>query len=190
MTFLRNAFFVFMTLTLISCQTTQPTLNTTVGAIEIESVQVARAGDIPPGSDVVARVQTYVQYRLSKQSAANGVPVKVLVTITRLHRKNPGLSLLVGDANYVNSSVTITGLDGKPLMQREISAIYGGAVNGVIGAVAAAASNETETDDKLADTLAENIERAIFGRALVGRLELPPTPTPIASSDFDPAQVQ
>jgi hypothetical protein len=179
MTLLRGVLFIVASLTLASCQTAQPSLNMSTGAVQIESLEVIPTASVPSDSDVVRRVQTYAQYRLGKQSAPNGRLVRVSVMITELHRKDAAMSLLVGDSNRIKAALTISDAQGKPLMRREVSAMNSVIINGVIGAVAAAASDKNETDDELADALAENIERAVFGRALVGRLKLPPSPRPV-----------
>lgn len=153
-----------------------------IGAVTIESLEVTQTGSVPVDSDVARRVQTYAQYRLSKQSAPTGRAVRVSVLITELHRKNPAMSLLVGDSNRITAAMTISDAQGKTLMQRDVSAINAVIINGVIGAVAAAASDKTETDDELADALAEKVERAVFGRALAGRLKLPQGLAPAATA--------
>jgi hypothetical protein len=173
---------LFAALMLASCQTTQPSLNTAIGAVQIESLEITQAPSVPRDSDVAGRIQSYTKYRLGKQSAPNGRPVRVGVLITELHRKDPALALIAGDSNRIRSLVTISDASGQQLMQREVSAMNSVMINGVIGAVAAAASEKTETDDELADMLAENIERTVFGRAMVGRLKLPPAPASMQSA--------
>ncbi len=190
MTLLRGALLILASLTLASCQTTQPSLNTHIGAVQIESLEVTPSASVPPDSDAVRRVQAYAQYRLGKQSAPNGRAVRVSLLITELHRKNPAMSLLVGDSNRIKAAMTISDADGKILMRREVSAMNSVVINGVIGAVAAAASDKTETDDELADALAEKVERAVFGRALAGRLKLPQNPAPVAAGAMLPPASQ
>jgi hypothetical protein len=133
---------------------------------------------IPPDSDVAQRLVTFTGYRLQKQSAPAGKPVNVAIQITQFHRKNPVASLLIGDSNRFGALVTLSDGKGAVLLRRELFAANSVIVNGIIGAVAAAASEKTETDDALADDLASQIERSIFGRALVGRVQAPRTATP------------
>jgi hypothetical protein len=180
MTLLRSLLFILASFALASCQTAQPSLNMSIGAVKIESLEVSQAASVPVDSEVTPRVKAYAQYRLGKQSAPNGRAVRVAIFITELHRKNPAMSLLAGDSNRITAAVTVSDVTGKPLMQREVSAMNSVIINGVIGAVAAAASDKGETDDELADALAENVERTVFGRALAGRLKLPPAPAPSA----------
>jgi hypothetical protein len=149
-----------------------------VGAIKIESLKVSIETAIPPDSDAAQRLVTFTAYRLQKQSAPAGKPVNVAIQITQFHRKNPVASLLIGDSNRFGALVTLRDGKGAVLTKRELFAANSMAINGVIGAVAAAASEATETDDALADDLASRIERSIFGRALVGQVQVPRTETP------------
>jgi hypothetical protein len=176
---IRAVFFLFITLALAACQTAQPSLSESVGAIKIDSIKVSIETAIPPDSDVAQRLVAFTTYRLQKQSAPAGKPVSVAIQITQFHRKNPVASLLIGDSNRMGALVTLSDGKGAVLSKRELFAANSMAVNGVIGAVAAAASETTETDDALADDLASRIERSIFGRALVGRVQVPRTAAPL-----------
>jgi hypothetical protein len=175
---LRTVLFLFVTLALAACQTAQPSLSESVGAIKIESIKVSIETAIPPDSDVAQRLVTFTTYRLQKQSAPAGKPVNVGIQITQFHRKNPVASLLIGDSNRFGALVTLSDGKGAVLSKRELFAANSMAINGIIGAVAAAASEKTETDDALADDLASQIERSIFGRALVGRVQAARTAAP------------
>ena len=173
MTFMRALVFIFATILLAACQTAQPPLVASTGAVNVVSVQVTQSASVPPESDAARRVQVYADYRLKQQSRPGGKQVQVAILITEVHRKNPAASLLIGDSNRIKALMTISGADGAPILQREVSAMNSVAINGIIGAVAAAAADTTETDDELADDLASQAERAVFGRALAARLKLP-----------------
>jgi hypothetical protein len=160
--------FCFAAVLLGGCQTAQPSLNMSVGAIKIESIKVSIETAIPPDSNVAQRLVAFTTYRLQKQSAPAGKPVNVGIQITQFHRKNPVASLLIGDSNRFGALVTLSDGKGAVLSKRELFAANSMIVNGIIGAVAAAASEKTETDDALADDLAGQIERSIFGRAGAG----------------------
>jgi hypothetical protein len=175
---LRTVLFLVITLALAACQTAQPSLNESVGAIKIESIKISIETAIPPDSDVAQRLVAFTTYRLQKQSTPAGKPVNVAIQITQFHRKNPVASLLIGDSNRMGALVTLSDGKGAVLSRRELFAANSMAINGVIGAVAAAASETTETDDALADDLASRIERSIFGRALVGQVQVPRTVAP------------
>jgi hypothetical protein len=174
----RLVLFVFVTFALAACQTAQPSLNMSVGAIKIESIKVSIETAIPPDSDVAQRLLAFATYRLQKQSAPAGKQINVAIQITQFHRKNPVASLLIGDSNRMGALVTLSDSKGAVLSRQELFAANSMAINGVIGAVAAAASEATETDDALADDLASRIERSIFGRALVGQVQVPRTMAP------------
>jgi hypothetical protein len=156
-----------------ACQTTQPPLVATTGAVNVVSVNVTQSASVPPDSDAAQRVKVYADYRLKQQSRPGGKQVQVAILITEVHRKNPAASLLIGDSNRMKASMTISGADGRLIQQREVSAMNSVVINGIIGAVAAAAADKTDTDDELADDLASQAERAVFGRALAARLKLP-----------------
>ena len=91
-------------------------------------------------------------------------PYVLRLRIVKYHQKNPALSLLIGDSNSLTVSGEIWSLDGKtPMGQFSSTAATDQYVNGVLGAVIAAATTTNEVQRKLDGEAANEILEQVYG---------------------------
>lgn len=160
---LRTFFYVLLTLGLAACQTTQPSLTSYVGPLNIVDFTVTSSTTLPPESRIVEAVTYYAKQRMATHGTTSGRAYQVSVQITELHYKSAVTSLLVGDANRLAAVLSITDETGKLIMQRNQSASSNVLINGILGAVTAASSNKQGVDQQLAQDLASQVDQALFG---------------------------
>lgn len=158
-----SALAVTAALFLSSCQTTQPSLQQYVGALNVTSIDFTAVGAIPPDSNVMSALPYFAKARMQARSSASGKPVDVDVLVLELHRKNPAAALLVGDANRLRAVISVTDDKGKLLIKREHTAMSNVVINGIIGAVVAAGANPAQVDQDLAKQMATTLEQSVFG---------------------------
>jgi hypothetical protein len=94
-------------------------------------------------------------------------PVTMRLQIASYHEKNPAMSLLVGDSNRIDIVVeVIQPSSGTVIAQFRSVSIDDNGVNGVIGAVMAAAANENKVMARLNSKAANDILEHVFGSAV------------------------
>jgi hypothetical protein len=132
----------------------------------ISRVQVSAA----PGVSS-ARFTEMLQARTTQHAerfGRAGAPKELRIVIERHKYKNPAMALLVGDANEVGGRVAVIDVaSGRMQGQVEAGAIDAAGVNGVVGAIVAAAQDKQKVDDRLADGLAKASMRLALGSAIV-----------------------
>ena len=144
-----------------------------------------QAGIVPPGETAhISKVQVSTAPGVSSaafterlkakttQYAARfgqaGAAKEVRIVVERHSYKNPALSLLVGDANYAGGRVAVIDVaSGRVQGQVEAGAVDSLAVNGIAGAIIAAAQDKEKVDDRLADGFAKAALRHALGSAIV-----------------------
>ena len=97
-----------------------------------------------------------------------GAAKELRIVVERHSYKNPALSLLVGDANFVGGRVAVIDIaSGRMQGQVEAAASDARAVNGVVGAIIAVGQDKQKVDERLADGLAKAAMRLALGSAIV-----------------------
>jgi hypothetical protein len=92
-------------------------------------------------------------------------PRLLRLRIKQYHKKNPGMSLLVGDANHMTVVADLMDMSGTSTMQSaEIQVNSDSMVNGVIGAVVAAGANDSKIQNHLNAEAADAIMEKIYGK--------------------------
>jgi hypothetical protein len=135
-------------------------------AAHISRVQVSTApGVSSPG--FAAMVQSRTMQHAARFGRA-GAPKELRIVVERLSYKNPALSLLAGDANRVAGRVAVIDVaSGRMQGHVEAAAVDMAGVNGVVGAIVAAAQDKQKVDERLADGLAKAALRLALGSAVV-----------------------
>jgi hypothetical protein len=129
------------------------------GPFHIATVQVAGHSFTPQLQDLQAKVQ----------NAASHVPLtnnpKTLrLHIAESHRKNPGMSLIVGDSNRLNILVEVFDPATGTVETRFNSiTMLDSAVNGVIGLVVSAVQDENNVDSRLDSAAVNDIMVHLYG---------------------------
>ncbi len=157
-------FFVAVLLAFTACQTSKASLRSHVGALNIVSVDLT-ANQVSATHPAAARyLKDYTRFRLHHNSDPGGRPINVQIEMNALLYKDPLLSVLVGSANTLAATVSITDTDGRMLMRRQLSVTSNAAINGVVGAVIAATDNHNKITQELVVGLAGRIEKMLFGK--------------------------
>lgn len=91
-------------------------------------------------------------------------PLLLRLRILSFHKKNAGLSLLVGDSNNMEVSGEILSLDGTtPMGTSAVSIKQDFAINGILGAAIAAGSTTNEVERRLDAEAANAVLERIYG---------------------------
>jgi hypothetical protein len=91
-------------------------------------------------------------------------PKNLRLTIISYHKKNGGMSLLVGDANSLTVLVEVSDPATGAVVSRFNSVVTSDAmINGVIGAIAAASSSDEKVQANLNTLAARDIMEHLYG---------------------------
>jgi hypothetical protein len=158
----RFAALLALSLTLAGCGSEKPLLST---AEPFHIADVQAVGPAAPGvADWQAedlRQQT-MAYAAFVPATAN--PRILRVRIVNFHKKNPGLSLLVGDANRMEVAADLMSADGTQSMGTFSAAVTTDAyVNGIIGAGLATDQSAEEAARKLDQAAGAALMEKIYG---------------------------
>ncbi|MBB3951723.1 hypothetical protein [Aureimonas jatrophae] len=138
----------------------QPIVKTT-GPLQIRSVAVAAAPTVKSDTDIVSLVRQTLPPQIV--NTREGRSADLQLTLTEVHYKNPIASLLVGDANRVLAQGILRGEDGTEIARFDTGTLDQTVLNGISGAVIAAAQDRARVDRALARGLAKNVETRIYG---------------------------
>lgn len=133
----------------------------TAGPLKIRSVVVSAAPTVKSDTDIVSLVRQTVPPQIV--DTREGRPADLQLTLTDVHYKNPIASLLVGDANRVLAQGILRGADGVEIARFDTGTLDQTMLNGISGAVIAAAQDRARVDRALARGLAKNVETRIYG---------------------------
>jgi hypothetical protein len=157
---LRGVIIVLVALTIAACAI-KPEVNIG-GPFHVAEVQVVGTG--APGQLEDLRGKTLLA---AARVPVTNNPVLLRMQIARYHEKNPAMSLLVGDSNSIEIVVSvIQPQSGTVISQFRTVSTVDGAVNGVIGAVMAATSNENKVMARLNSQAANDILEHVFGSSV------------------------
>jgi hypothetical protein len=93
-----------------------------------------------------------------------GTPVALRLEIVDFHKKDAGMSLLIGDANRLTVNVQVLSQDsGSTISHFQSVSLTDSMINGAIGAVVAATSDEERVMSRLNSTAAENVMERVYG---------------------------
>ncbi|MFD0915266.1 hypothetical protein ACFQ14_02490 [Pseudahrensia aquimaris] len=132
--------------------------------MRIVDVQVEVNPGVQAASDISTKVR---QSSLAAAQAYNAympadAPLKTMqINIDKVHYKNPLASLLIGDANSI-AGVVAGGV--TPATRVGYLDAGSGAINGIAGAVIAAASDKAKADTRLAKGLANSAVAKVYGQ--------------------------
>lgn len=151
-----------LSLTLAACNTTG-VLSPTETA-HISRVQVSVAPNVS-----TERFAELVRARTTQQAARfgrAGAAKELRIVIQRHSYKNPAMSLLVGDGNFAGGRVAVVDVaSGRVQGERDVGTVDSLVINGVVGAIIAAAQDKQKVDERLADGIARQALRSAYGSA-------------------------
>ncbi|WP_454812241.1 hypothetical protein [Labrys neptuniae] len=153
---------------------------------DVTVTAIASARNPVPGSFAPRLTEAVRQdvRRLPQTGAAKHLSI----TLTDYHLKNPALSLLVGDANYVKGTLTVTDLAGGPAKTAPFMVGNQGQVNGVVGAIVAANQDPGLIEGVLVVQSSRKALENFYGSKLLKTYaENPPAATPAATAAPAPA---
>lgn len=134
----------------------------------ISRVQVSLA----PNLTTSARFSQMLQAKATQDATRfgrAGAAKELRIAVHRHSYKNPVTSLLIGDANYAGAKVSVVDVaTGKVQGEAEASAIDNIAINGMVGAVMAAAQDQQRVDERLAELLARDALTQAYGSSVAG----------------------
>jgi hypothetical protein len=158
----RRACLAALALILAGCSTEKPAVSS-VEPFHIADIQVVG----PPPEGVTEwqmadlRYQTASYAKLVPETAN---PRLLRLSITHFHKKNAGMSFIVGDANRLGVSAEVISLDGEQVIGRFAAQVEtDGYVNGVIGATMAGLQDRNEAAQGLNRKAASAILEKIYG---------------------------
>lgn len=136
-----------------------------------ESFHIAEveAVGIPPGDGSVEQLH---DLRTKTRAMAAYIPATDNPRLLRLrilsfHKKNPGMSFLVGDSNNMDVSAEVVSMDGSAVMGRfQVNVANDMVLNGVVGAAIAASKTDVEVQRELNTKAASTILEKIYGKKL------------------------
>jgi hypothetical protein len=129
------------------------------GPIYVASVSVADQVESPQMRDLQAKVMA--EARLAPQTDN---PKNLRLTIIDYHKKNAGLSLIVGDSNKLNVQVEVIDPSTNSVISKFNSfATTDAYVNGVIGALVAGTSDDQKVQAQLNTVAARDIMEHLYG---------------------------
>jgi hypothetical protein len=158
-------FSTILILILTGCGT-KPVMNLG-GPFHIETVEMMGPGTSMQLQDLGHKVKA--DTRLVPQTQN---PKNLRLTILNYHKKNGGMSLLVGDRNSLNVLVEVVEPTTGDVVSRFNSAVSSDAmINGVIGAIAAAASSDEKVQASLNTLAARDIMEHLYGSKMWHQFE-------------------
>jgi hypothetical protein len=163
---LRGVLLVCVALAFAACAV-KPEVNIG-GPFHIASVEAVGVGTAVQLEDLRIRAM-----QAASRVPPTNNPMMLRIHITNYHEKDPGLALLIGDANKLEVfAEVIQPASGTVVSQFRSVTTDDAAINGVIGAVMAATANENKTmarmDTKAANDIMEHIYGSKVWRSLMG----------------------
>lgn len=154
-----------MALMLAGCGTDTPVVSSS------ESFHIAEveAVGLPPGDgsqeqlmDLQAKTKAMTAYIPRTDN-----PRLLRLRILSFHKKNAGMSLMVGDSNNMDVSAEVLNMDGSAVMGRfQVNVANDVMLNGVLGAAVAASKTDVEVQRELNTKAANTILEKIYGSKL------------------------
>ncbi|MBP0581834.1 hypothetical protein J8I29_21070 [Labrys sp. LIt4] len=147
----------------------------------------------PPGAET--RLQATVVNEASR-FPQTGAPKRVAIVIESYHLKNPALSLLIGDQNHMGGTMLVSDV-GSTAPPKAVPLYVQDAyqVQGVIGAVQAAAQDRSLVESRLVSAASSSVLEKFYGTKLLGAYvrtarSAAPVPGPAAIQPEPAAQPQ
>ena len=134
----------------------------------ISQVNVTKVSPTVGNSELTSQVRGGIT-RYTSVQPKEGAPKRLDVRVTDFRVKNPALALLAGDANRMSANATISGADGTVEWTQPITVQTDAAINGVIGAVVAAARQADGVQIQLSERMANTVSRLAYGGKLPER---------------------
>ena len=152
----------------------------------IEDVTVtAPAGVLSPGT--AERIERDIESTVAR-APREGEPKRLDVRVNSFRTKNPGMSLLIGDSNSMTGTAAITGA-GVTEWSEDIVVMSDVLLQGVAGAIIAAARQRDAVETGLAGRFAATVARLAYGGKLPAASAQRPAPAtaPAAPASRTPA---
>lgn len=153
----------------------------------IEDVRVTAApGALSPGT--AAGIERSIE-AVAARAPREGAPKQLNVQVSSFRKANVGASLLIGDSNSMTGAASITS-DGVTEWSEDVTAVSDAAVNGIAGALIAAARKKEGVEKQLAERFALAVSKLAYGGKLPAgspRPSITITPAPDAPAPAAPA---
>lgn len=146
-----------------------------VGPLSVRSVSVTTKPTAQSATDIRSAVAKAITATIVKDMP-NGRAASVHVTINGVNYKNAVMSLLVGSANILGTSVSVTDKSGSVIAEFPLNEQADYLYNGVIGAAIAATQDLADVDRKLTDQYAKSLAQRIYGNQAEQLPSAVPTP--------------
>jgi hypothetical protein len=148
---------VFLVMALAACGTDR--VEGLGGPIYVASVGVAGQVESPQMRDLQAKVMAE-----ARRAPQTDNPRNLRLTIIDYHKKNAGLSLIVGDSNKLNVQVEVIDPSTNSVISKFNSfATTDAYVNGVLGAIVAGTSDDGKVQAGLNTAAARDIMEHLYG---------------------------
>lgn len=145
---------------LAACQTP---LTDETGPLAVQSVAVTASPAIESQGDMTEPLRAAVSERLvGVEPGAR--PANVSISIDSLAYKNAAMSILVGSANSLSTTVTVTDASGATIASFAHKVVRDFALNGIVGAAIAIGQDRGEVDRRLIEAYADDLRTRIYGR--------------------------
>ena len=156
----------------------------------IEDVTVvASPGVLSPGT--AERIERDIENTVAR-APREGAPKQLAVRVNGFRTKNPGMSLLIGDSNSMTGTAAITGA-GVTEWSEDIAVMSDVLLQGIAGAIIAAARQRDAVESDLAGRFGNTVARLAYGGKLPSanrpRRAAPAAPQPVAPAAPAPAPV-
>lgn len=133
------------------------------GPLSIRQVAVTTRPDVKSATPVGPAIQSAASATVVRETP-DGLPAKLHISVDRVTYKNAMMSLLVGSANSINTTVSITDDSGKVVAQFPHAVVADAMVNGIIGAAIAATQDPAAVDQAMTAQYASQLRDRIYGR--------------------------
>jgi hypothetical protein len=133
-----------------------------IGPLAIRDVSVSVKPTVKSVTDLAPPLREAANKTLVGVDPA-GAPATVQISVDKVTYKDPLLSLLVGSANGLATTVTVTGESGAKLATFPHSIILDGEINGILGAAIAAGQDKAIVDQELVETYTRRLKNRIYG---------------------------
>ncbi|HEV2575417.1 MAG TPA: hypothetical protein VGU72_27025 [Beijerinckiaceae bacterium] len=163
---------------LAGCQTA---LVDQFGPLSVRSVSVSAKPTVQSATDIKSVVAKAATATIVKDMP-NGRPASVHITVNGVNYKNAVMSLLVGSANILGTTVSVTDRSGSVIAEFPLNEQADYIFNGVIGAAIAATQDLADVDRKLSEEYAKSLAKRIYGDQAEQLPSAAPAPT-VSPSD-------
>lgn len=133
-----------------------------VGPLSVRHVSVSTKPTVQSATDIGPAVAKAATATVVKHMP-DGRQASVHITINGVNYKNPVMSLLVGSANILGTTVSVTDKSGDVIAQFPLNEQADHIFNGVIGAAIAATQDLADVDRKLTEQYAKSLATRIYG---------------------------